>query len=264
MSTHSVPPRPSRPCPAPEMGDNHDEHLCGARDFVSTIRRRDVAALYLRSLAPKNFEPLALDFGRVLGIVAREVATDRTMGRNYSWAEWKTMSFNGIDVIKNRPVDYGNEEYVTFVAGCCACDAGGEARRAMLLMSQYYGTCGEGHPDTERKLDFVGDLAEIYMASLRGCRSDLFSTGELGWQKVMRFQAFCDVMKSVQELTGHLVSGWVKYRQDSVCSLYKHFPEGGERQRIQRFAFMWKSSSLQVRGALLAYVGRCIESGHRL
>jgi hypothetical protein len=214
------------------MGDNHDEHLCGARDFVSTIRRRDVAALYLRSLAPKNFEPLALDFGRVLGIVAREVATDRTMGRNYSWAEWKTMSFNGIDVIKNRPVDYGNEEYVTFVAGCCACDAGGEARRAMLLMSQYYGTCGEGHPDTERKLDFVGDLA--------------------------------DVMKSVQELTGHLVSGWVKYRQDSVCSLYKHFPEGGERQRIQRFAFMWKSSSLQVRGALLAYVGRCIESGHRL
>ena len=130
---------------------------------------------------------------------------------------WKDLSFEGVDVLKERLVDYGNKEYKTTALIFAL------VRPPVLVLlealSRRWPSLSPVAPDTLDSLDHTGDLVEVHMAALRASEYFQGEHGLLGEQYAHEFSRFSRIMQSVHVLDAVLRTGWVKYSQTKISTL---------------------------------------------
>ena len=132
--------------------------------------------------SPKNnLRPLALDvrvidevfmlFGLTTRAMAMMSMCNQVGNRSFKY-HFKEQSRIGLDVIRGRIVDYGNNEYRTFAFASCLRNL--EARYWLGRMAVRVPSLDPDHPDTDTSIDNTGDVVEVHFACLRGYFDDWF------------------------------------------------------------------------------------------
>ena len=139
-------------------------------------------------------------------------------GVHPSWALlWKPETFEGVDVIRNRVVDYENLYYRTFLVMAVLL----APRVGVLLegLQQFWPAMNTTDRDTEDNLDRCGDLIELMAAALRGnARFDepLRTIGITSADKQPIFSLWCEAMRAIHVIDAACRTGYIKYNTTGI------------------------------------------------
>ena len=243
-----MPPMPSRPCP---MRDDE-----AATQFLESIYIRRRPTDDVCNLLKNHLRPLALDvrvidevfmlFGLTTRAMAMMSLCDQVGNRSFKY-HFKEQSRIGLDVIRGRIVDYGNNEYRTFAFASCLRNL--EARYWLGRMASLVPSLDPNYPDTDTSIDNTGDVVEVHFACLRGYFDDWFvdKTWPLrGQEYTAAALSFTSTMRLIQVLTATLRTGYLKYRQCHVnkCPIARSDTPGTPQVAAERhssWTYCWRS-----------------------
>ena len=157
---------------------------------------------------------------RCIDHMAQHYLEQRARGKKPSWkSAFKELSRLGFNIRNNRPVDYGNYEYTGILQAFALVDHQimdhlDELRRGWEL-DLWCERMSEWH------VEKLGDVVECHFAALRGeLRFLIRDYTELP----QMFDFFTCICQLVHRLNGHLVTGWLKYRQEPITLLTQELP----------------------------------------
>ena len=138
-----------------------------------------------------------------------------------SWQPFKDLSFEGYDLVRNVPVDYGNFQYRAVLLMWCMLEP--RIEWAMVVAARVFGALDVRCVDSNGNLDRQGDVVEIMLAlgrdapenfGLRRCTGSI-----LEWRRVFEDMLF--LCRSVDYLYSHARGKELKFKPNGPCPVWQ-------------------------------------------